>query len=163
MPPMWLWLLWVLAMKHDQWSRMGEQHLGEMNIRWAETARAGLLKAILNDVVGGCSKNAPWDQDKVDMVMSNGVRVRWLKTSWGGRRMTLKSIPCPNRKTYWSVVVLVVKQYAHQDKMDRYLINRACFSKKDLWNNFATGEIKAPLFHKLRLRPKCYTFRLSTF
>jgi hypothetical protein len=74
--------LWVLAMKHDKWSRMGEQHLGEMNIRWAE--RAGpmvLLKAILNDYWADAPKNAPWDQDKVDMVMSKlyWCWVRWLE------------------------------------------------------------------------------------
>ena len=75
-------------MRHDQWSKMGEEHLGEMNIRWCDKigGRDGpmmLMKAIMNDywadVPGGTNKHG-WTAEHVDMVMSKLYYcwVRWL-------------------------------------------------------------------------------------
>lgn len=68
-------------MRHDQWSEMGERHLGEWNIRWAEqVGPMVLLKSILNDYWADAPKDGPWDREKIDMVMSKlyWCWVRWL-------------------------------------------------------------------------------------
>ena len=75
--------------EHDRWSRMGEEHLGKMNIRWAERMEEGsdlrgsgpmtLLKAILNDYWADAGKTHDWPADKVDMVMS---KLYWCWVAW---------------------------------------------------------------------------------
>ncbi len=67
---------------HDQWSKMGEEHLGEHNIKWAD--RAGpmmLMKAILNDYWADVlhSRKDGWSQEHVDMVMS---KIYWCWVAW---------------------------------------------------------------------------------
>jgi len=70
-------------MNHDQWSKMGEDHLGEANIRWCDNAGPMMLmKAIMNDYWADC--NTPkegWPKFHVDMVMSKLYYcwVRWLE------------------------------------------------------------------------------------
>ena len=67
-------------MRHDQWSRIGEEHLGEMNIRFAE--RGGpmvLMKAIINDYWADAPKTGAWERDHVDMVMS---KLYWCWVKW---------------------------------------------------------------------------------
>ena len=59
--------------RHDDWSKMGEEHLGEPNVRWGMGFEGGWLtlqKAIMNDYWTDRSKNQPWDAEMVDMVMS---------------------------------------------------------------------------------------------
>jgi len=77
--------------QHDQWSKMGEEHLGEHNIRWAQMMEdfpniplgAGpmtLLKAILNDYWADAPPQKDgWDQEKIDMVMS---KLYWCWVAW---------------------------------------------------------------------------------
>jgi hypothetical protein len=67
----------AMIREHDAWSKMGEEHLGEMNIRWARRCGDGgfiLMKAILNDHwadVRECWKNDyQWDRAEIDYVMS---------------------------------------------------------------------------------------------
>ena len=60
-------------MKHDRWSKLGKENLGEHNIRWGE--RAGwdtLIKAILNDYWADVPsyRKENWDIEKIDMIMS---------------------------------------------------------------------------------------------
>lgn len=66
---------------HDRWSKMGKEHLGEMNIRWAE--RAGpltLQKAIMNDYwADAIIPKEGWSKEKVDMVMS---KLYWCWVAW---------------------------------------------------------------------------------
>ena len=63
--------------KHDAWSKMGEEHLGNMNISWASRTGDGgfmLMKAILNDHWADARKywknDYQWDKDQIDKVMS---------------------------------------------------------------------------------------------
>ena len=57
-------------MKHDRWSKMGEENLGEMNIRFGKKASWSILmKAIINDHWADAPREA-WDEEKVDYVMS---------------------------------------------------------------------------------------------
>ena len=77
--------------EHDQWSKMGEENLGEINIKWAERmeefpmspAGAGpmtLLKAILNDYWADAPpQREGWDKDKIDVVMS---KLYWCWVAW---------------------------------------------------------------------------------
>jgi len=72
-------------MRHDQWSKMGEEHLGENNIRWCDNVGPMMLmKSIMNDywadVPGGTNKHG-WTAEHVDMVMSKLYYcwVRWLE------------------------------------------------------------------------------------
>ena len=76
---------------HDQWSKLGEEYLGEHNIAWAEkmesfpTQVAGsgpltLMKAIMNDYwadVRGPTKD--WPAEHVDMVMA---KLYWCWVAW---------------------------------------------------------------------------------
>lgn len=76
---------------HDQWSKLGEEHLGEINIQWAERmeefplspAGSGpmtLLKAILNDYwADATTPTAGWSKVHVDMVMS---KLYWCWVAW---------------------------------------------------------------------------------
>jgi hypothetical protein len=66
-------------MRHDQWSKMGEEHLGENNIRWAEkVGPLTLMKSIINDYWADAPKS-DWNQDHVDMVMS---KIYWCWVLW---------------------------------------------------------------------------------
>ena len=58
--------------EHDQWSRMGEEKLGEPNIKWASmVGPMVLMKAILNDYwADTIASREGWDRDQVDEVMS---------------------------------------------------------------------------------------------
>lgn len=59
------------GVEHDDWSAMGEEHLGEVNVRWGMLAGwLTLQKAIMNDYWTDRDKNQPWDGEMVDMVMS---------------------------------------------------------------------------------------------
>lgn len=56
---------------HDEWSLMGEEELGEANVRWGMAAGwLTLQKAIMNDHWADCRKDQSWDGEYVDMVMS---------------------------------------------------------------------------------------------
>lgn len=80
-------------MKHDQWSKMGEEHLGEANLNWVKKmdemhmgppgyGSLTLMKAIMNDywadIPGGTNKHG-WTADHVDMVMS---KLYWCWVAW---------------------------------------------------------------------------------
>tara|TARA_B100000424_G_C22728084_1_gene394964 strand:- start:95 stop:403 length:309 start_codon:yes stop_codon:yes gene_type:complete len=67
----------AMIREHDAWSKMGEEHLGEGNIRWAERCGDGgfiLMKAIMNDHWADVRKywknDYHWDRDDIDKVMS---------------------------------------------------------------------------------------------
>jgi hypothetical protein len=65
--------------RHDRWSKLGEENLGEMNIRWAK--RAGpmtLMKAIMNDHWADAPKQ-DWPKEHVDFVMS---KLYWCWVAW---------------------------------------------------------------------------------
>jgi hypothetical protein len=69
--------VFTMIREHDAWSKMGEEHLGEGNIRWAERCGDGgfiLMKAILNDCWAdarkGWKNDYQWDRDQIDRVMS---------------------------------------------------------------------------------------------
>jgi len=86
-------------MKHDQWSKMGEEHLGEHNIKFAEISGPQghrgqldvqhwghngfftLMKCILNDhwadIPGGTNKHG-WTAEHVDMVLSK-IYYCWVR------------------------------------------------------------------------------------
>ena len=69
----------TMIRKHDRWSKLGEENLGEMNIRWAE--RAGpmtLMKAIMNDHWADAPKQ-DWPKEHVDFVMS---KLYWCWVAW---------------------------------------------------------------------------------
>jgi len=78
---------------HDQWSLMGEENLGEMNIKWAQmmedfpncpqgSGPMTLLKSILNDYWADAPPQIDgWDQEKIDMVMS---KLYWCWVAWMG-------------------------------------------------------------------------------
>jgi len=67
---------------HDRWSKLGEENLGEMNIKWAERMEdmphsppgwgpMTLLKAILNDYWADAGPQTEgWDREMIDIVMS---------------------------------------------------------------------------------------------
>ena len=78
--------------KHDRWSELGEENLGELNIQWARKieefhngpAGAGpmtLMKAIMNDYWADnpLGVNDGWDKEKIDMVMS---KLYWCWVAW---------------------------------------------------------------------------------
>jgi len=77
--------------EHDFYSKLGEENLGEINIKWAErmeefpTSPAGsgpmtLLKAILNDYWADAPpQDAGWDKEKIDIVMS---KLYWCWVAW---------------------------------------------------------------------------------
>ena len=76
-----LFAVYMRPMRHDQWSEIGERHLGEGNIRWAEkVGPMVLLKSILNDYWADAPKVGSWEREKIDMVMSKlyWCWVRWL-------------------------------------------------------------------------------------
>ena len=76
---------------HDQWSKLGEEYLGEHNIAWAEKMEsfptqvpgAGpltLMKSIMNDYwadVRGPTKD--WPAELVDCVMA---KLYWCWVAW---------------------------------------------------------------------------------
>jgi hypothetical protein len=65
---------------HDDWSKMGEEHLGEANIRWAErTGPMVLMKAIINDYWADNGKSFDWPAEHVNMVMS---KIYWCWVAW---------------------------------------------------------------------------------
>ena len=61
-------------MRHDKWSKMGEEHLGEMNLRFSRLHDDGcftLMKCIINDYWADAPPQTEgWDREKIDMVMS---------------------------------------------------------------------------------------------
>ena len=79
--------------KHDCWSKMGEENLGEHNIRWAqkmEEMNVGygelwgygpmtLMKAIINDHWADAIGPKAWPAWKVDLVMS---KIYWCWVAW---------------------------------------------------------------------------------
>ena len=76
--------------EHDRWSKLGEDNLGEQNIRWAERmeefplspAGSGpmtLMKAIINDYWADSSSKEPWSREHVDVVMS---KLYWCWVAW---------------------------------------------------------------------------------
>lgn len=65
---------------HDQWSKMGEEHLGEHNIKWAEkVGPMVLMKAIMNDYWADHGKTFDWPSEHVNMVMS---KLYWCWVVW---------------------------------------------------------------------------------
>lgn len=74
---------------HDQWSKMGEEHLGENNIEWARRLEGWdavvgsgpltLMKSIINDYWTDRDKNQDWDAQHVNMVMS---KIYWCWVAW---------------------------------------------------------------------------------
>lgn len=76
---------------HDRWSKLGEQYLGEHNIKWAERMEGmnmgvpgsgplTLMKSIINDYwadVPGATQD--WDAMHVDMVMA---KIYWCWVAW---------------------------------------------------------------------------------
>jgi len=68
--------------EHDQWSQMGEDNMGEMNIMWGE--RVGwdiLVKSIINDYWADSLSRADWKREHVDMVMSK-LYYCWVRQLW---------------------------------------------------------------------------------
>ena len=62
---------------HDRWSKMGEDNLGEMNIRFARRVGDGglmLMKCILNDHWADARQywknDYTWDKSQIDYVLS---------------------------------------------------------------------------------------------
>jgi len=67
---------------HDQWSKMGEEHLGEMNIRWGEKVGWDILvKSIINDYWADSLSKAAWPREHVDTVMSK-LYYCWVRQLW---------------------------------------------------------------------------------
>jgi len=77
-------------MEHDQWSKMGEENLGEHNIKWAEKMEdwhmgvpghgpLTLMKAIMNDYWADNGKTFDWPAEHVNMVMS---KLYWCWCAW---------------------------------------------------------------------------------
>jgi len=76
---------------HDQWSKMGEEHLGEHNIRWAQMMEGfpvgavgigplTLMKAIMNDYWADCTiPEDGWSREHVNVVMS---KLYWCWVAW---------------------------------------------------------------------------------
>ena len=77
---------------HDYWSKLGEEELGENNIRWAKrieeipspnnvlgTGPMTLMKSIINDYWTDCDKNNSWTSKHVNMVMS---KLYWCWVAW---------------------------------------------------------------------------------
>jgi len=76
---------------HDQWSKLGEEYLGEHNIEWARKIESfphgvpgsgplTLMKSIINDYwadVPGATQD--WDAMHVDMVMA---KIYWCWVAW---------------------------------------------------------------------------------
>ena len=77
--------------EHDQWSKLGAEHLGEHNIAWAlkmESFGVGvpgegpmiLMKSIMNDYWADVpTKTSSWSAEKADMVMS---KLYWCWVAW---------------------------------------------------------------------------------
>ncbi len=79
-------------MNHDQWSQMGEEHLGEANLNWVKKmdemhlgppgyGSLTLMKAIMNDYWADIPGGTPidgWPQEHVDMVMSK-IYYCWVR------------------------------------------------------------------------------------
>ncbi len=86
-------------MRHDRWSKLGEDNLGEHNIRFAEIQGPNgfkgklfdqnwghdgfftLMKCIMNDYWADIPGGTPvdgWPQDHVDMVMSK-IYYCWVR------------------------------------------------------------------------------------
>ena len=68
--------------QHDQWSKMGEEYLGEMNIKFAEKAGPMvLMKAIINDYWADCLEKhtLEWNAEHINMVMS---KLYWCWVAW---------------------------------------------------------------------------------
>jgi hypothetical protein len=77
--------------EHDRWSALGEQFLGEHNIKWAQRMESlndgiqgsgplTLMKSIINDYwadVQGPTED--WNAMKVDTVMS---KIYWCWVAW---------------------------------------------------------------------------------
>ena len=59
-------------MKHDRWSKLGAENLGEMNIRFGKKASWSILmKAIINDHWADSGvPDSGWSQEHVNYVMS---------------------------------------------------------------------------------------------
>lgn len=76
---------------HDRWSKLGEEHLGEVNIQWAQrmeefplsppgSGPMTLMKAIINDYWADCGNDRDdWPREFVDMVMS---KLYWCWVAW---------------------------------------------------------------------------------
>ena len=75
---------------HDDWSEMGEEHLGEHNIRWAQRMESiipgvpgsgplTLMKSIINDYWADNCKTFDWPSEHVNMVMS---KLYWCWVAW---------------------------------------------------------------------------------
>lgn len=80
----------MMISNHDLWSKLGEENLGEHNIRWAERmeqfplspAGSGpmtLMKAIINDYWADNPIKEDWSRSHVDMVMS---KLYWCWVAW---------------------------------------------------------------------------------
>ncbi len=78
--------------EHDDFSIIGERHLGEGNIRWAErmdsfpytvsgSGPMTLLKSILNDYWADVpdKHTMVWDSEKIEVVMS---KLYWCWVAW---------------------------------------------------------------------------------
>ncbi len=70
-----------MAREHDKWSKLGEDNLGELNIRFGEKAGFDILmKAIINDHWADASKE-DWPREHVDYVMSK-IYYCWVRQLW---------------------------------------------------------------------------------
>ena len=69
---------------------MGEEHLGEHNICWAEMMESiipgvsgsgplTLMKSIMNDYWADAPKTGSWNREKIDMIMS---KLYWCWVAW---------------------------------------------------------------------------------
>jgi len=68
--------------EHDQWSKMGEENMGEMNIMWGEKVGWDILvKSIINDYWADSLSISDWPRDHVDMVMSK-LYYCWVRQLW---------------------------------------------------------------------------------
>ena len=67
--------------EHDQWSAMGEENLGEGNIRWGEMVCCDILmKSVINDHWADATKKS-WNAEHVDYVMSKLYYI-WVRQMW---------------------------------------------------------------------------------
>jgi len=68
--------------EHDQWSKMGEENLGEMNIMWGEKVGWDILtKSIINDYWADSLSKEAWSRAHVDVVMSK-LYYCWVRQLW---------------------------------------------------------------------------------
>lgn len=75
--------------RHDRWSKMGEDNLGEHNVKWAQKMEGHdgvpgggpmtLMKAIMNDHWADVPERRDWSADHVDFVMS---KLYWCWVAW---------------------------------------------------------------------------------